>query len=228
MPLWCGSSCDYGMVGSTHAPSRYPPPTECDGTALCSLPFVMAAPKEDDQISTRCPIFEGVSANFVTWLISFTAWVAWKAPELVPILNGSLTAPPAPLIAGNPTAVERKRLKEWTLHNTQLYGALVSHVATHIQASLHVQSSGDGLAAVKYLKQRYGSQSTGDRAEATARLQRSYIDARAKLSETDVIRQFNEMSCMAASDIVAAGAVLNPMMPCLYLCSRILCLPPTQ
>lgn len=34
-------------------------------------------------------LIEGVTANFVSWLISFTAWLAWKAPELVPILNGS-------------------------------------------------------------------------------------------------------------------------------------------
>lgn len=167
----------------------------------CLLPLAMAAPKDEETSTSRCPTFEGITANFIAWLISFTAWVAWKAPELVPILNGQSDAPPVAADPDAPTALERKRIKEWELHNTQLYGALVSHVAPHIQASLHVQSSGNGVSAIKYLKLRYGSQSTGDRAEATARLQRSYIDSRAKLSETDVIRQFNEMS-MAAADIV--------------------------
>lgn len=75
-----------------------------------------------------------------------------------------------------------------------------------IQASLHVNSIHDGLAALKYLQTRYGSQSTGDRAEATARLQRTHIDARAKISPEDVTRQYNEMS-LAAADIVASNGV---------------------
>lgn len=168
------------------------------------LPLTIAA-KDDDSSSstTKCPIFDGIAASFVAWLISFTAWVAWKAPELIAILDGSSTRP-APADPLAPTAIELKRIKEWDLRNIQLYGAVVSHVAAPIQSSLHVQASGDGTAAVRFLKTRYGSQSTGDRAEATARLQRSHIDRRAKISESDTIKQFNEMS-LAAADIVAAG-----------------------
>lgn len=170
----------------------------------CLLPLNAAVKDEDGGSSgNRCPVFEGITANFVSWLISFTAWVAWKAPELVPILNGTLPLP-TPVNPANITPLEKAKIKKWKLHNTQLYGAIVSHVAAPIQASLHVQSNGDGLSAVTYLKQRYGSQSTGDRAEATARLQRSYIDPRAKLSEGDIIKQYNEMS-LAAADIIAAG-----------------------
>lgn len=165
----------------------------------------MAARDDDSTASTKCPVFDGISANFVAWLISFTAWVAWKAPELVGVLNGTVACP-EPVDDSAPTPAEKKRLREWGLKNVQLYGAVVSHVAAPIQSSLHVQANGDGVGAIGHLKTRYGSQSTGDRAEATARLQRSHIDPRAKISETDVIKQFNEMS-LAAADIVAAGGV---------------------
>lgn len=58
------------------------------------LPMAVAAPKDEEVISSKCPTFDGITANFVTWLISFTAWVAWKAPELVPILNMAARVPP--------------------------------------------------------------------------------------------------------------------------------------
>lgn len=107
---------------------------------------------------------------------------------------------------GPEAASKRKKRHARDLKNIQLYGALVSHVGAPIQGSLHVQASGKGTQATRYLKERYGSQSTGDRAEATARLQRSHIDPRAKLSESDIIKQYNEMS-LAAADITAAGGV---------------------
>lgn len=69
---------------------------------------------------------------------------------------------------------------------------------------MHVKTNGDGIKAISFLKQQYGSQSTGDRAEATARLQRSYIDARAEICEGDIVKQYNEM-CLAAADITGAG-----------------------
>lgn len=56
--------------------------------------------------------------------------------------------------------------------NIQLYGAVVSHVATHIQTSLHLAHAGSGVKAIAYLKGKYGANSTGDRAEAIARLYR--------------------------------------------------------
>lgn len=90
------------------------------------------------------------------------------------------------------------------LLNTQLYGAVVSHVAQHIQSALHVHANGRGKSAIRHLRERYGSQSTGDRAEATARLQKSYFDPRAKIAESDVMRQYNYMS-LALADIIASG-----------------------
>lgn len=101
-----------------------------------------AKDEESGSATTRCPTFDGITANFTSWLISFTAWVAWKAPELVGILNGTVPCPTAADDAA-PTPVERKKIREWNLWNVQLYGAIVSHVAAPIQSSLHVQSSGN-------------------------------------------------------------------------------------
>lgn len=172
-------------------------------TVLALLPTATCAGDNDDSTVKLAP-FDGVIANFTSWLISFTAWVAWKKPELMDLVNGTLSVAPAAAVPDAPTPTEKKRIREWTLYNTQLYGAIVTHVSSPIQASLHVNSTGDGVKALKYLKDRYGSQSTGDRAEATLRLQRSHIDSRAKISADDVMRQYNEMS-LAADDIVAAG-----------------------
>lgn len=75
---------------------------------LSVLPVVFAA--KDDEVSTtsRCPTYDGVAANFVAWLIAFTAWVAWKAPDLIPILNEKSTAPPDPVDPDSPNRHQEK------------------------------------------------------------------------------------------------------------------------
>ena len=122
------------------------------------------------------------------WVTATNDLAAWRALD---------AAYKAAVAANVPTI-------EWDGYNTQLFGAIISHVSAPLQASLYVASPSDGVGAVTYLKARYGSHSVGDRAEATARLQRSHIDVRAKLSEADLQMQFNEMS-VAAADIVSAG-----------------------
>lgn len=175
---------------------------------LLQLPLVQSVGGDDDLKSHIQP-FDGVISSFTPWLIAFTALIAWKKPALSVIINGTSTRP-QPVDQNNPTAIERKRMTAWDLRNTQLYGAIVSYVVPTIQASLHVDSMHDGVAALKYLKSRYGAQSTGDRAEATARLQRSHIDAQAKISSDDITKQYNEMS-LAANDIVASNGP-RPLM----------------
>lgn len=91
-----------------------------------------------------------------------------------------------------------------TAKHSALRSSIVSHVAQHIQSALHVHANGKGKLAIRHLRERYGSQSTGDRAEATARLQKSYFDPRAKIAESDVMRQYNQMS-LALADITASG-----------------------
>lgn len=157
----------------------------------------------DESTSMKCPIFEGINIAFVSWLIAFSAWVAWKKPELAPFIRGTSKCP-VPADPDNPTSKEKVALRKWNELNIQLYGAVVSHVSPPIQASLHVTTPDDGVKAISHLKKRYGAQSTGDRAEAMARVQKSYIDPRAKISEADVVKQYNEMS-MAVADVQASG-----------------------
>lgn len=162
-----------------------------------------AAGGDEHSGGPKCPIFEGVNVAFVSWLIAFSAWIAWKKPELAPFVRGT-SVRPVPVDPNAPTPRERSAMRKWDESNIQLYGAVVSHVSPPIQASLHVATPDDGVAAVNLLRQRYGARSAGDRAEAMARVQRSYIDPRAKISEADVIKQYNEMS-MAVADIQASG-----------------------
>jgi hypothetical protein len=151
----------------------------------------------------KCAVFEGAAASFAQWIISFTAWIAWKRPELVALMRGKKR--PRPIPAAPPATLANTEARdEWDLQNTQLYGAILSHVHTPIQASLHVMADGAGTKALRYLKNTFGSQTVGDRAEATARLQKTYFDPRAKLNEADVVRQYNEMA-LANADIVSAG-----------------------
>lgn len=157
----------------------------------------------EESTGPKCPIFEGINASFMPWFIAFSAWVAWKKPELSALILGT-SKRPGYADPSAPTAIERKRRREWMTLNTQLYGAVVSHVAPHIQTSLHLAHAGHGIKAITYIKQKYGAHSTGDRAEAIARLQRSVIDPRSKISEDDVTRQFTAMS-MAVNDIIATG-----------------------
>jgi len=164
--------------------------------------YAAAAGSNDDQTGPKCKVFDGVNLTFMPWLISFSAWVAWKKPELVALLSGT-SARPTP--AGSaPTAAEQRQINEWNLLNVQLYGALVSFISPALQAAIYVDAINDGVKGLSYLRTRFGATSTGDRAEATQRLQRSYIDSRAKLSEADVTHQYNEMQ-IAAADIVSAG-----------------------
>lgn len=162
-----------------------------------------ATGSQDDTSGPRCQTFDGVNLSFMPWFIAFSAWIAWKKPELIALVSGS-SPRPAPANPGQPTASESKRIADWDLLNVQLYGALVSFLSSPLQAALYVDAPNSGVDGLKYLRSRYGAQSTGDRAEATQRLQRSYIDARAKLSEADVTHQYNEMQ-IASADIVSAG-----------------------
>ena len=137
------------------------------------------------------------------WFIAFSAWVAWKKPELAALVS-NVSVRPVPADANAVTADEATAINAWDLLNVQLYGALVSYVSAPLQAALFVDAPNDGVKGLQYLRSRYGARSTGDRAEAIGRLQRSHIDARAKLSETDLIHQYNEMQ-IGAADIVSAG-----------------------
>ena len=50
----------------------------------------------DDTQSSKPPSFDGTRAGFTSWIMIFTAWVAWKQTEVVGVMDGSITAPPEP------------------------------------------------------------------------------------------------------------------------------------
>ena len=50
----------------------------------------------DDTQSSKPPSFDGTRAGFVSWIMIFTAWVAWKQTEVVGVMDGTITAPPEP------------------------------------------------------------------------------------------------------------------------------------
>lgn len=171
---------------------------------ICLLTTPVGGVNTDDSSGgPKCSVFEGVNATFTAWFIAFTAWVAWKRPELSPLIRGTSTCPVA-VDPDAPTPREKTAIRKWEELNTQLYGAIVSHVAASIQSTLHISHLDDGVEAIKSLKNQFGAQSTGDRAEAMARVQRSYIDPRAKINVADVHKQYNEMS-LAVTDIVSTG-----------------------
>jgi hypothetical protein len=131
----------------------------------------------------------------MAWLISFGAWVSWRKPELAALLGGTSTRPPD---AG---AAQDK----WDMLNVQLYGALVSFVSAPLQATLFVSALNDGVAAIKALRDRFGSTTGGgDRAAAMSRVLGRYIDPKAPLSEADVVNQHDKMR-LAVADVVAGG-----------------------
>ena len=74
----------------------------------------------------KCSIFDGVNSSFMPWLIAFSAWVAWKKPELSALVSKGESTKPEPF---NPEAIteeENRSIAAWDLLNVQLYGALVS------------------------------------------------------------------------------------------------------
>ena len=65
--------------------------------------LVTCALAADDTQSSKPPLFDGTRAGFVSWLMVFTAWVAWKQTEVVGVMEGNITAPAEPLEPLEPT-----------------------------------------------------------------------------------------------------------------------------
>jgi len=97
---------------------------------LALLQYASAAGSTDDTNGPRCQVFDGVNISFMPWIIAFSAWIAWKKPELMALVSGASTRP-VPAQGTQPSAAESKRLAEWDLLNVQLYGALVSFATSN-------------------------------------------------------------------------------------------------
>tara|TARA_B100000674_G_scaffold231164_1_gene190210 strand:+ start:563 stop:6883 length:6321 start_codon:yes stop_codon:yes gene_type:complete len=169
---------------------------------FCALTeMVRAAPSEKGM---ACPIFDGTSMLWRSWYITFTGWLAWKNPKLIDLINLGEKSCPTPADWNRPTDDEKAEIEAWGTLNVQYYGSILMHMSDALKISLHTAAKTDGCGSMQYLMTRFGANTTGDRTEATARLQRSYFDPRATLSVDDVTRQYNEI-CQAAADILASG-----------------------
>ena len=162
----------------------------------------VAATGTDDRM--KCPTFDGSSMTWTAWYIAFTAWVAWKEPRLVEFLKDGASSCPTPSNWLSPTPEEITAVEEWNLRNVRLYGSVLLHVSEPLKVSLHTAAHTDGCGAIEYLRKRFGAHSSGDRTEATARMQRSFIDPRAPMSTDDLSLQYNEI-CQAVADYTTAG-----------------------
>ena len=163
--------------------------------------MVYAAPNEK---GITCPIFDGTSMLWTSWYITVTGWLAWKNPKLIDLINLGEDSCPTPADWNHPTGEETAQIEAWGTLNVQYYGSILMHMSDALKVSLHTSAKTDGCGCMQYLLNRFGANSTGDRTEATARLQRSYFDPRATMSVEDVSRQYNEIA-QAAADILASG-----------------------
>ena len=162
----------------------------------------VAAAGGDDKM--KCPTFDGTSMTWTAWYIAFTAWIAWKEPRLVEFLTMGSSSCPTPADWTNPSAEEIEEVEKWNLLNVRLYGSILMHMSEPLRVSLHTAAPTDGCGGIEYLRKRYGAHSSGDRTEATARMQRSFIDPRAPMSTDDLALQYNEIS-QAVADLVTSG-----------------------
>ena len=163
---------------------------------------VVSAVGTDDRM--RCPTFDGSSMSWTAWYIAFTGWVAWKEPKLVEFLMSGAASCPTPVDHENPTSEETALIDKWNELNIRLYGSLLMHLSDPLKVSLHTIAPTNGCGGIQYLRKRFGAFSAGDRTEATARMQRSFIDSRATMSTDDLAMQYNEMS-QAVADLVTSG-----------------------
>ena len=162
----------------------------------------VAAAGNDERL--HCPTFDGTSMTWTAWYIAFTAWIAWKEPRLIDVMTQGAASCPTPANRYQVTEEEADEIEKWNLLNIRLYGSLLMHVSDPLRISLHTVAPTDGCGGIEYLRKRFGAHSTGDRTEATARLQRSFIDSRAPMSTDDLALQYNEMS-QAVADLVTSG-----------------------
>ena len=171
---------------------------------LVFLAFLQAAAAAGADDAMKCPTFDGTSMSWTQWIIAFTAWVAWKEPRLIDFLTQGDSSCPTPANWLNPTPDEVTEVEKWNLLNVRLYGSILMHMSEPLRVSLHTASPVNGCGAVEYLRRRFGAHSSGDRTEATARMQRSFIDPRAPMSTDDLALQYNEIS-QAVADLVTSG-----------------------
>ena len=64
---------------------------------LVFFAFTLHVYATDDASTSKPPLFDGTRANFVSWLMVFTAWIAWKQTDVVGVMEGTIARPVEPV-----------------------------------------------------------------------------------------------------------------------------------
>ena len=151
---------------------------------------------------SRPPMFNGTRSHFIEFVISFSGWVAYKLSDCTDILDETETEPivPDPVIgaAGDVTNQVEIDLAttsraDWSRRNRRLYGAILQAVPAWLRTSIYASHRNDGLGAIQFLHGQFNANDANDHATQLSRLQTSYVDPSADLSEDDVRLQHDAM-----------------------------------
>ena len=170
------------------------------GFVLLSIPTCVSVESEGGGTS-RPPMFDGSRANFNSFTILFSGWVAWKLTRCAALLDGS---EPRPGVGADPADIA-----EWAERNSQLYGALIQAMPSYLTVSIFNDHVNDGVAAMEFLRNNFDAVDSNDHATMMARLQARYIDPRADLSESDLRLQYDSMMT-ARAGILRTGNAAPP------------------
>ena len=178
--------------------------------------YVLGAGDDDPSAaSSRPPTFDGTRLGFISWLMTFSGWVAWKLTPSSVILDGTLTRPiePVPVNPAAPTAAETTLHNTWLrevaafdTENTKLYGAILQAVPDYLRTSIYNDHRNDGIGAVRFLRTSFDSNDANDHASQMARLQGRYIDSKNDIDEADLRLQYDSMM-VAKAGIQRTGNV---------------------
>ena len=197
----------------------------------CILVHAPTASAVDDDMpsSSRPPMFAGERAAWTAWLIALGGYCAWKLTDSADLLTEPPpprpTIPPAqpgadanapPLNAADIEAATTAR-DEYDRNNRRLYGLLISALPPWLATTLHLNTCNDGVASMARLRSQFGAVNTNDLASAITRVNSSYVDSRADLSENDLRHQFDAMQ-VANADIVRANgtAIVDDVLKVMF------------
>ena len=64
---------------------------------LASILVLYVHAADDASTSSKPPLFDGTRASFVSWIMVFTAWIAWKQTDVVGVMEGTIARPVEPV-----------------------------------------------------------------------------------------------------------------------------------
>ena len=157
---------------------------------MCLILMASATSPEDP--SSRPPTFDGTRANFISWVISFSGWLAWRLTDATVIADHSETL--IDILADEPDPVAEPvdhhawtlRRDKWHAANRKLYGAILQAVPDWLRTSIFHDHRNDGASALEYLHMTFDANDANDNAAHVARLGIHHIDPKSDLNEDNL------------------------------------------